>query len=158
MVVPSTKPADDILEEMRTTGHYFAVVIDEFGGTAGVLTLDDLIEALVGAMVPEVSPWPVLPERADATDEPDGSLVLDGLLRLEEFEDATGLKLTAEDHDLVETLGGLVMTRLGRIPSVGDELTLNGRILRVEEMDGLRVSRLRLLPPNSQAEDTQRAA
>ena len=146
MVIPATKAADDILEEMRTTGHYFAVVIDEFGGTAGVVTLDDLIEALVGAMVPEVSPWPAAAQAAEAPTDENGSLVLDGLLRLEEFEEATGLKLTEEDHDAVETLGGLVMTRLGRIPTVGDELTLDGRALRVEEMDGMRVSRVRLLP------------
>ena len=158
MVVPSSKPADDILEEMRTTGHYFAVVIDEYGGTAGVLTLDDLVEALVGAMVPDVSPWPTLPQTDDAITQTDGSLMLDGLLRLEEFEDLTALKLREEDHDLVETLGGLVMTHLGRIPTVGDEITLDGRVLRVEEMDGMRVSRLRLLLPDPPAEEHRPAA
>ena len=158
MVVPAIKSADDILEEMRTTGHYFAVVIDEYGGTAGVLTLDDLIEALVGAMVPEASPWPNLPATEDSRTEADGSIVLDGLLRLEEFEEATGLKLGEADHDTVETLGGLIMARLARIPTAGDEITLEGRTLRVEEMDGMRVSRLRLLPPTSPQEDQDRAA
>ncbi|HET7770341.1 MAG TPA: hemolysin family protein [Chloroflexota bacterium] len=152
MVVPSSKPADDILEEMRTTGHYFAVVIDEYGGTAGVLTLDDLIEALVGTMAPETSPWPALAQPKDAATQSDGSLLLDGLLRLEEFEDLSDLKLSEEDHDLVETLGGLVMTRLGRIPEVGDEVLVVSQTLRVVEMDGMRVSRLRLLPPPSEAE------
>ncbi len=147
MVVPETKPADATLEEMRTTGHYFAVVIDEYGGTAGVLTLDDLVEALIGPMAAEQHPG-VGPVDALATGdgESSGPLVFDGLTRLQEWEDVTGLHLTEEDHAAVETLGGLVMTRLGRIPEAGDEIAVAERTLRVEEMDGLRVARVQLVP------------
>jgi len=148
MVVPDSKQADDILEEMRTTGHYFAVVIDEYGGTAGVLTLDDLMGALVGPLLPELGPWSRSGAREPLqVEEPraDGSLVFDGLMRLREWEEAAGVRLAVEDHEAVETLGGLVMTRLGRIPVLGDEIPVEKSILRVEEMDGLRVARLRLL-------------
>ena len=149
MTVPESKPADDILEEMRTTGHYFAVVIDEYGGTAGVLTLDDLVEALIGPMAPEGRPEAAPADGAPAgPDSPGaaGPLVFDGLMRLGEWEDLTGLKLEAEDHQAVETLGGLAMARLGRIPEVGDEIAVAGRTLKVEALDGMRVALLRLLP------------
>jgi putative hemolysin len=149
MVVPETKPADDILEEMRTTGHYFAVVIDEYGGTAGVLTFDDLIEALVGPLLPESGPWPSAGGdggAAPANPGGGGAALFDGLTRLDEWEEATGLRLLEDDHESVETVGGLVMARLGRMPQPGDEVEVAGRRLRVEELDGLRVARVRLLP------------
>src|SRR6266511_2612069 len=134
MVVPEIKPADDILEEMRTTGRHFAVVIDEYGGTAGILTLDDLLEAIVGP----IREWPFADDPADADGaserpaalEPDGSIVMEGLTRLEEWEEATGVRLAQEDRAQAETIGGAIMYRLGRIPTVGDEITINGRTVR----------------------------
>ena len=142
MTVPETKPADDVLDEMRVSGQYFAIVIDEYGGTAGVLTFDDLVEALVGPMRDERGD-------TDATAPPvgavDGSLVLDGLTRLDQWEEQTGIRLSEADHDAVDTVGGLVMTRLGRIPEAGDEIAVAGRTLRVEAMDDLRVASVRLL-------------
>ena len=143
MTVPATKPADDVLDEMRVLGQYFAVVIDEYGGTAGVLTFDDLVEALVGPMRREQG------EAQDTGAVPpievgDGSLLMDGLTRLDEWEEATGVQLSEEDHDLAETVGGLVMHRLGRIPEVGDEIAVDGHTLRVEALDGLRVASVRL--------------
>ena len=143
MTVPETKPADDVLDEMRMSGQYFAVVIDEYGGTAGVLTIDDLVEALVGPMRHERGDTDAIAPPVAAVD---GSLVLDGLTRLDEWEEQTGIRLSAEDHDAVDTVGGLVMTRLGRIPEAGDEIAAGGRTLRVEAMDELRVASVRLLP------------
>ena len=143
MTVPETKPADDVLDEMRMSGQYFAVVIDEYGGTAGVLTFDDLVEALVGPMRHERGDTDAIARPVAAVD---GSLVLDGLTRLDEWEEQTGIRLSAEDHDAVDTVGGLVMTRLGRIPEAGDEIAAGGRTLRVEAMDELRVASVRLLP------------
>ena len=143
MAVPETKAADDVLDEMRVSGQYFTLVIDEFGGTAGVLTFHDLVEALVGPMRNEAGgEADVAPPRKAG----DGSLVLDGLTRLDEWEETTGIRLTEEDHEAVDTLGGLVMARLGRIPEPGDELTVAGRRLRVEALEGLRVASVRLLP------------
>jgi CBS domain containing-hemolysin-like protein len=76
--------------------------------------------------------------------EKDGSLLVDGLMRLGEFQELTGLRLEQSDHDNAETVGGLVMARLGRIPEVGDEVLVAGRGLRVEELDGKRVAAVRL--------------
>ena len=145
MIVPESKAADDLLDEMRANGSYFAVVIDEYGGTAGIVTLEDLVEALIGPMRPEGAAGETyVPEPTQPS--PDGSFDLDGLTRLEEFEELTRIKLEEEDHDEVETIGGLFQARLGRIPSVGDEIHVHGRTLRVEVLDGMRVERVRLLP------------
>jgi CBS domain containing-hemolysin-like protein len=76
----------------------------------------------------------------------DGSMILDGLTRLEELEEIAEVKLPDELHDQVDTLGGLVMTSLGRIPAVGDEVVVSGRGFRVEQLDGRRVEAVRLLP------------
>src|SRR5206468_12190154 len=153
MVVPERKPADDLLDEMRASGRYFAVVLDEYGGTAGIVTVEDLLAALVGHMPPEQpalggtegldEPVPAGPAVAAA---PDGSLLVDGLVRLDEWEEAAGLRLDPADHEAVETVGGLVMARLGRIPEIGDEIVVAGRALHVEQMDGKRAALLRLLP------------
>jgi CBS domain containing-hemolysin-like protein len=147
VAVPESKPADALLDEMRTSGRYFAVVLDEYGGTAGIVTLEDLMEALVGTMAPDAdalagtngAPQP-------AATAADGSLLVDGLTRLEEWEDLARTRLAPEDHEAVETLGGLVMTRLGRIPETGDEIAVAGGRLRVEQMDGRRVAQLRFVP------------
>jgi len=150
MVVPESKGADDLLDDMRATGRYFALVIDEYGGTAGILTLEDLVEALVGPMRNEASGVGEADQAPQVVHSEDGSALLDGLLRLEEFEEATHLRLAGEDHEEVETIGGLFQTRLGRIPVVGDEIAVAGRTLRVDTLDGLRVAVIRLLPLDSE--------
>ncbi|HEX2032624.1 MAG TPA: hemolysin family protein [Chloroflexota bacterium] len=144
VAVPESKPADDLLEEMRTGRQQIAVVIEEYGGTAGIITLEDLLEALVGPIEEEATNG--RPPRPSAQPQPDGSIIFDGLTRLDEWEEETGVRLDAADHDAAETLGGLVMARLGRIPAVGDEVGITGRTLRVEELDGKRVAAVRLLP------------
>jgi putative hemolysin len=142
--VPESKPADDLLEEMRARREQMAVVIEEYGGTAGIITLEDLVEALVGPIEEEDAGGEEA--RPSAQTQPDGSVLFDGLTRLEEWEEETGLRLEAADHEAAETLGGLIMARLGRIPEVGDEVEIGGRILRVEELDRKRVASVRLLP------------
>lgn len=143
LAVPASKSADDLLEEMRAARRQLAVVIDEYGGTAGIVTIEDLVEALVGPIEDE------LPAVADATAgstvQVDGSQVIDGMMRLGEWEELTGLRLEESDHEDAETVGGLVMARLGRIPEPGDEVLVAGRTLRVEELDGKRVAAVRLL-------------
>jgi putative hemolysin len=142
--VPEGKPADDLLEQMRAERKQMAVVIDEYGGTAGIVTLEDLIEALVGPIDEELPVAADGSRPAGAVVEKDGSLLVDGLMRLGEFQELTGLRLEQSDHDNAETVGGLVMARLGRIPEVGDEVLVAGRGLRVEELDGKRVAAVRL--------------
>ncbi len=112
------------------------------------MTLENLVEALVGRIEEE----PAIGQDAEAIPsiaiEADGSVLLDGLTRIDEFEELTGLRVDEELHEEVETLGGLVMTNLDRIPEVGDEVQVRDRTLRVEQLDGRRVELIRLLPPN----------
>ena len=146
LVFPESKAADDVLDEMRAARRYFAVVIDEYGGTAGILTLQDLVSALVGPVEESGAEGTGAQPAETAVKQPDGSLLLDGLTRIDEWDEVTGIDLTEEDEDAAETIGGVVMARLGRIPEVGDEVTVGGRTLRVEELDGRRVALVRLLP------------
>jgi putative hemolysin len=145
LTVPATKPADDLLDEMRTSRLQLAVVLDEFGGTAGIVTLENLVEGLIGRIEDE---WPVTvgvdPVEGVASD---GSVLLDGLTRLDELEELAEVQLDPEAHEAVETVGGLVMAVLGRMPLEGDEVTVAGRKIQVVRLDGRRVDLVRLLPP-----------
>jgi putative hemolysin len=146
LVAPASKAADDLLEELRSSGQHLAVLLDEYGGTAGIVTLQDLLEALVGQIEEEKAPEETAAFATAARGpEPDGSLVLDGLMRLSEFEELAGVRLEAAAHQ-VDTLGGLIMHQLGRVPSLGDEIRLNGWLARVEQLDGRRAARVRVVP------------
>jgi putative hemolysin len=142
LAVPETKHADDLLDEMRAARRQLALVIDEYGGTAGIVTLENLIEALVGRIEDES---PIGVEAPPIRSAADGSLILDGLTRLEELEELADVKLPEDVHEQVETVGGLVMASLDRIPEVGDEIEVSGHTLRVEQLDGRRVEAVRLL-------------
>lgn len=137
--VPETVTLDPLLVQLRQQGLQMAVVSDEYGGTAGVVTLEDLIEELVGEVADEH-------DRASAGLRRlrDGSWVVPGLLRPDEVRD----RLPAEipESAAYETLAGFVMARLGRLPRPGDEVDLPEGMLRVERLDGRRVDRLRFLP------------
>jgi CBS domain containing-hemolysin-like protein len=141
LTVPETKRADVLLDEMRRAPTQVAVVVDEYGGTAGIVTLEDLVEGLVGRIEESsggVAGQPRL--------EPDGALVLDGLTRLHEVEELTGLTIDDADRAAADTLSGLFMARLDRIPQVGDEIVLGERTLRVERLRGRRVAAVRVSP------------
>jgi putative hemolysin len=139
LFVPDSRSADEVLDAMREQRRQLAVVTDEFGGTAGLVTLQDLVGALVGRVDDEADRVAPVPRTG-----PDGSLVLDGLLRLEEVEEVTDLKVVNAWRGSVETLGGLVMAGLGRVPRVGDAFVVDGYTLLVERMEGRRVARVRL--------------
>jgi CBS domain containing-hemolysin-like protein len=143
--VPASKAADKLLEEMRGARRQLAVVVDEYGGTAGIVTLEDLLEVLVGR-IGDGSLAPDLQLPPEPIRQPDGSLLLEGLTRLSEFEELTGLRVDGATRSEVDTLGGLVMAVLDRIPRVGDEVGVAGRRLRVEALDGRRVAAVRVLP------------
>jgi putative hemolysin len=136
ILVPETLPATDVLSQMRETHSQLAVVIDEYGGTAGIVTLKDIVTQLVGRIRDEED------GPAEVTQAPNGDLHLDGLIGLVELREEYDIDLTVDGVD-VETLGGYVFYRLGRPGVVGDTITTeSGYMLRVEEMDGLRVARV----------------
>jgi CBS domain containing-hemolysin-like protein len=136
--VPESLPLDDVLRTLQTAGAQLAVVRDEYGGTAGLLTGEDLLEELVGDVDDEFDAR-VPPARSIA----DGWEV-SGLLRPDEIASMTGVRLPAQGP--FDTLGGLVMQRLGRIPAVGDEVRIDDMLITVTHMEGHRVDRAVLAP------------
>ncbi len=140
LVVPESAELDELLVTLRRAAVYLAVVGDEYGGTAGIITLEDLLEEIVGEIDDEhdrtrhrLPLWRV-----------GGDVMASGRLHLDSLTDATGARFAAGDF---ETLGGLVMDRLGRIPSVGDRFDDAGWSFEVTEMDRRRVAMVRLTPP-----------
>ncbi len=140
-VVPDSLPVDTLLVQLQRERRRLAIVVDEFGGTAGLVTLQDVLERIVGQFGDEYEA-----AQPAVVAQPDGTLLIDGLARIEDVAKQVGLAVTPEDTQEVETMGGLMMLRLGRLPTIGDEIALDGSVLRVEQMDGRRVARLRLLP------------
>ena len=108
LTVPESRGADDLLEDMRKAGRSLAVVVDEYGGTAGIVTLGDLMRALVGRIDEEST----VGGPAGATAQPDGSLLVDGLMRVHELEELLGTELDEAERGDVATVGGLIMARL----------------------------------------------
>ena len=136
LAVPESVSLSRLLADLREAGTQLAVVVDEHGGTAGIVTLEDIVEELVGSIEDEYDPAePGVQRRAD------GVFVVPGSWRLDEVARDTGITLPAGDYD---TLGGLVMARLGRVPATGDRLDVAGARLRVEAMDGHAVGRVAL--------------
>lgn len=136
--VPETLRLDPLLVALRDQGMQLAVVVDEYGGTSGIVTLEDVIEELVGEVADEHDR-----SRAGARRLRDGSWTIPGLVRPDEIRDRIGVDVP--DGLGYETLGGFVMARLGRIAATGDEVVVAGGVLRVQRMDGRRVDRVRLV-------------
>lgn len=134
--VPETMHLDQLLEELRTHGYQLAVVVDEYGGTAGIVTLEDLVEEIVGEVADEH-------DRAQASVIGSGDeLILPAELRPDEVRAQTGISIP--DSDNYDTIAGYILSQLGRIPERGDGVMLpDGATLRVERMDGRRIARLR---------------
>jgi CBS domain containing-hemolysin-like protein len=143
--VPETVRLGPLLVELRELGLQMAVVVDEYGGTSGVVTFEDVVEEIVGEVSDEHDR-----RRAGTARLVDGSWSLPGGLRPDEVEDVTGL--TVPEDGPYETVGGLVMAELGRIPAVGDEVEVPGVRIRVDQMAGRRVERVRLTATETEGE------
>ena len=136
MFVPETKRVDELLREMRTAGGHLAVVVDEYGGTAGLVTLEDLVEELVGEIVDEFDrPEPLLEPLAG------GEALVHGRMPVDQLNTLVGAELPDDDWD---TVGGLIFSTLGHVPNVGETVEVDGLRLRVEHMQGRRITRVRL--------------
>ena len=137
LVVPETKPVLDLLNEFQARRRHLAIVVDEFGSTIGLVTVEDAIEQLIGELEDEfdVAAKTVLVSAS-------GSLVLDGSVNLRDLETQMQWSLPREGG--AETLAGFVLARLGKIPHVGETLEYEGRRFTVLEMSGNRISRVRI--------------
>jgi magnesium and cobalt exporter, CNNM family len=136
LTLPWTRPILAALTDMRREGIHMAMVADEYGGTAGIVTMEDLVEELVGDIRDEYDV-----EEAETTRNPRGEIEVDGLLNLDDFEDETGVELPEGPY---ETVAGFLMARLGRIPEPADRVELEGHTITVLVVDGRRVSRVRV--------------
>ncbi len=142
--VPESLSGDALLTRLRASGLQLAVVVDEYGGTAGIVTLEDLIEEIVGDVRDEHDAG----EQARVRPLGEGSWLVSGLLRDDEVAEATGFTMPDGDY---ETLAGLVLARLGRIPDVGDDVDVDGWHLTVTRRDRNRVAELRVTAPVPEA-------
>jgi putative hemolysin len=133
------------LSEMRRDGHHLAIVVDEYGGTAGIVTLEDLVEELIGDIRDEYDV-----EGAQARRLHGGALEVDGRLNVGAFTDETGVRLPDGPY---ETVAGYVMAVLGHVPQAGESVEVSGHLLTVVEMDGRRVARLRVVPDEKSDQD-----
>ena len=136
--VPETLEGDSLLNRLRGSGLQLALVVDEYGGTAGIVTLEDVVEEIIGDVRDEHDRGETPPVRQLGGD----SWLISGLLRADELEEATGFEMPEGDY---ETVAGLVLVELGRIPDIGDELVHDGWRLTVTRMDRHRIAELRLV-------------
>lgn len=150
LFVPPSMPVLDLLVKMQTTHMQLALVIDEYGGTDGLVSIEDLIEEIVGDIADEHDEDAVA-VRADAA----GAFVADARIGLDDFKEETGLALALEDEEAedIDTLGGLVIYLLGRVPPRGEIVTHPaGYEFEVLEADPRRVKRLRIRPIAAEAQ------
>jgi len=136
--VPETMPLESLMGLLRSKGLQMAIVVDEYGGTAGLATLEDLVEELVGELADEHDRHRVGVRRGVG-----GSVIFPGMMRPDELRE---LAIRIPEHGAYETVGGYLMSALTKIPQVGDHLAIDGGTLRVERMDGRRVDRVRFVP------------
>ena len=136
--VPESKPVDDLLAEMQKNRTQMAIVMDEFGGTAGLISLEDLLEELVGEIDDEFDDPEV---EAEIELQGEGVYMLDGKVRIADFNERFGTELPTDDYD---TMAGLVFGQLGREPAVGDLVELERVQLTVHRLEGHRITRIRL--------------
>jgi CBS domain containing-hemolysin-like protein len=140
VLVPPSMTLERLLHRLQERGLQLAVVVDEYGGTDGIVTFEDLVEELVGEVVDEHdSPAPGIRR------QPDGTWLLSGLLRPDEIQAAIGFELPIGRADY-ETVAGLILQLVGRIPRPGDSVEVPGATLTVERMDGRRIDRVRATP------------
>jgi putative hemolysin len=142
--VPETKPVARLMREMQSGKYHMAILVDEYGGIAGLVTLEDCIEELVGEIFDEYDIEDSEVERLG-----DGDLRVDGGLSIDELNELLGLELPDSDWD---TVGGFLLGRLGHVPQEGEHVDHNGQKFTVEKMEGHRIARVRVTRPPERAE------
>jgi CBS domain containing-hemolysin-like protein len=135
--VPETKPIDELFREMRAQKIHMAIIIDEYGGTAGLVTIEDILEELVGEIMDEYD----INEESMVKEIAPDEIIVDGRMNLEELNEMLGVNLPAEETD---TIAGFVYDHISHIPKAGEEFEYDGVLIRVEEVRGRRITKLRI--------------
>jgi len=152
LVVPETKSLLDLLGEFQLRKRHLAVVVDEFGSTAGVISVEDVLEQLVGELEDEFDVASTQPVVIDAN----APLVLDGAINIRDLETQYELKLPQDEG--FETLAGFLLSRLQKMPAGGEAFDYEGRRFVVEKMEGHRIATVRIEPVPSAASVSASAA
>jgi putative hemolysin len=156
LYIPESAPALKALETFRRTGAPIALIVDEYGDFQGIVTLEDLLEALIGDL-----PEPGQEEEAAVTQRADGSWLVDGMLPIDQLKDAVGIpRLPDEDEASYQTVAGLVMDQLRRIPKAADWFEIDDYRFEVVDMDGRRIDKVMVSrrPPAPDEEPESRSA
>jgi CBS domain containing-hemolysin-like protein len=141
LFVPASMPALDLLMRMQSTRIHLALVVDEYGGTDGLVSIEDLVEEIVGDIEDEYD----VEEDLEITRQNDGAIVTDARVSLDDFKERAGIDLAFEDiGEDVNTLGGVVVAVLGRVPGRGEIVSHDGFEFEILEADPRRVKRLRI--------------
>ena len=130
-VVPGSREVEEVLADFKRQKEHMAIVLDEFGGTAGLVTMEDLLEEIVGEILDEYDEPPEHPEREGAH-----VVIVPGMTNIGELNERFGLNVPEDDYT---TIGGYIFGALGRLPVVGDRMTSGGAVFTVREMDGRRI-------------------
>ncbi len=147
--VPEAKRVDELLQEMQARRIHMAIVVDEYGGVAGLVTLEDIVEEIVGEILDEYD-RPITPYRRISEHE----YIFNGRIDIDDFNDIMGTKL---DRNVADTLGGFIFTRLGRIPEEGEQVREGSLVMTVEKVEGRRIRQVRVRKEES-SEETQEAS
>ena len=135
--IPESKKTDELLRELQRQKVHIAIVADEYGGTAGIVTIEDLLEEIVGEIQDEYDR-----EEAKIVSISEDEAIFDATVSIDDVNDALKLNLEGED---VDTIGGLLYERLGKVPALGDQTELEGVLLRVESTAGRRIRKVRVI-------------
>ncbi len=143
--VPESMKIDQLLREFKRRKIHLAIVVDEYGGTAGLVTLEDLLEEIVGDIQDEYDE-----EEQLIRWEKDGTLIADARIGIDDLNDVLKVDISANGFD---TLGGVIYNHLGRIPIQGDVVQLNGLSMHIEQVEGHRISKVRIIKEQASSEE-----
>ncbi|MEO8606947.1 MAG: hemolysin family protein [Chloroflexota bacterium] len=148
--VPESKQADELLKELRASKVHMAIVVDEYGGTAGLVTFEDLIEEIIGDIQDEYD----IHEEAEYVQHGPDNYTVDASISVNDFNDLLDVEISTDDSD---TLGGFLFTQLGRVPEAGDRVEHENLMMRIETVEGRRIRKVRVIRKQPATEASESA-
>ncbi len=145
--VPETKRINDLLNELRSKKSHLAVIVDEYGGTSGIVTIEDIIEEIIGEIRDEHDR-----EEDEFIPQEDGSTLVNAWANLDDFEEMFEIKVPREGYD---TVGGFIIHLLGKVPGKGEEIFFEGLKMKIQSSDAKRVTRVLVIPSTLNGSNTE---